>query len=70
VRKEKKPFAIDFSGSNPVSVKDLFAPGGATKLPQSRKRREHDTYTLPDDMHFTSQLLLRLFLKPKATVSS
>jgi len=30
---------------------------------------ERDEHLLPDDMHFSSRQLLRLFLKPKFTVS-
>nr|XP_019047383.1 hypothetical protein I302_03996 [Kwoniella bestiolae CBS 10118]OCF26313.1 hypothetical protein I302_03996 [Kwoniella bestiolae CBS 10118] len=80
----KAPFTIDFSSpsTSATSSKTLFAP--ATKssitLPSSRasssksnkktsagKRREE--WLLPDDMHFSSRQLLRLFLKPKFSVS-
>ncbi|WVQ69054.1 uncharacterized protein L199_007266 [Kwoniella botswanensis] len=76
----KAPFTIDFSSpsTSATSSKTLFAP--ATKssitLPSTRtassrsnkktsagKRREE--WLLPDDMHFSSRQLLRLFLKPK-----
>ncbi|WRT64946.1 uncharacterized protein IL334_001886 [Kwoniella shivajii] len=76
----KTPFTIDFSSpsTSASSSKTLFAP--ATKssitLPSNRgvlsrsgkkssagKRREE--WLLPDDMHFSSRQLLRLFLKPK-----
>lgn len=67
--KEKVPFSIDFSTPATVSSKELFEPGTktATMLPKS-KRKVTDNHMLPDDMHFNSSQLLRLFLKPKAMV--
>ncbi|WVQ75709.1 hypothetical protein IAR50_005339 [Cryptococcus sp. DSM 104548] len=76
-RAAKAPFTIDFSSpaTDANSTKTLFAPGtkASLNLPLSstrskgknaaKKRREE--YLLPDDMHFSSHQLLRLFLKPK-----
>lgn len=82
-RKEKTAFSIDFSAPPLLSQKELFAAGPATAIrtarkssvaPSARSRRSsrpaprEDTYVLPDDFHFSSQLLLRLFLKPKTAV--
>lgn len=69
VVKEKTPFSIDFATPATVMSKELFEPGTktATMLPKS-KRKATDSHMLPDDMHFNSQQLLRLFLKPKVLV--
>jgi condensin complex subunit 2 len=63
------PFSIDFTTPATLSSKELFEPGTktATMLPKSKRKATED-HTLPDDMHFNSQQLLRLFLKPKAIV--
>lgn len=39
-----------------------------SKNSRTKKVVKRDDHLLPDDMHFTSQQLLRLFLKPKFTV--
>jgi condensin complex subunit 2 len=83
-RKEKVAFSIDFSLPPLISQKELFAAGLATSInaprkstaaPTAKSRRssrpqaaKEDTHVLPDDFHFSSQLLLRLFLKPKTAV--
>ncbi|KZT51935.1 barren [Calocera cornea HHB12733] len=76
---EKKAFEIDFTTPAP-STKQLFAPSGraaillpGSKAPSKRKRSsrtkapqvKRDEHLLPDDMHFSSTQLLRLFMKPK-----
>lgn len=64
---------IDFlSEDGAVTSKDLFevAKGGAgTLLPPSKMPEDADLYLLPEDRHFSSRQLLRLFLKPRAVVS-
>lgn len=84
-RKEKVAFAMDFSEPPALSAKELFAAANpkssittaATRRPTARSRAAsssatagEEDYTLPDDYHFNSQNLLRLFLKPKMTVCS
>lgn len=76
-KKEKKaPFTIDFMNPEAAqSSKTLFAPGtkATNQLPSSSRSRgkksaaaaRREEWLLPDDMHFSSQQLLRLFLKPK-----
>ena len=77
----KAPFTIDFASPATASTssKTLFAPAprstltltssgkskrsGKKSVGDSRKRQEE--WLLPDDMHFSSRQLLRLFLKPK-----
>lgn len=70
--------------SAPTS-KELFVPatgttillpagtGATTSMSSKRKSKKapakQDNHLLPDDMHFSSAQLLRLFRKPKFTVS-
>lgn len=70
-RAPKEAFVIDFtSEEGAVSVKDLFdAPrsSATTLLPKSKTSPEQ--YLLPEDRHFTSRNLLRLFSKPRAVLN-
>jgi condensin complex subunit 2 len=64
-----------FISAKPTTIA-LPATSGATlpSVGRSRSKRinrdtsRKDTHLLPDDMHFSSQQLLRLFLKPKFTL--
>lgn len=71
-RKVKEPFVIDFEGPSDVKAADLFAKpkarAPATVL-KSMPAEDGNSYLLPDDMHFNSASLLRLFLKPKALIN-
>lgn len=72
-RAAKAPFTIDFGPEAKLSSRELFATSSATTLLPKRRSgkkatsasRRRDEYLLPDDMHFSSRQLLRLFLKPK-----
>lgn len=72
----KEAFKIDFSADTPApDTKKLFLGSNASitlPIPKKQKRKalqeKREDYLLPDDMHFSSQQLLRLFLKPKAAV--
>ena len=65
-RKEKEVFEIDFFAEDDVDEDTLFATGGASiNLPKTQWKSKSRNL-LPDDMHFNSKQLLRLFLKPKA----
>jgi condensin complex subunit 2 len=65
-RKEKEVFEINFFSTEDVDENVLFATGGATiNLPKTQWKSKSRNL-LPDDMHFNSKQLLRLFLKPKA----
>ena len=72
-RKEKEPFMIDFSA--PMSrelASSLYTPAStnsAIQLPRSQWRSKNRNL-LPDDKHFNSKQLLRLFLKPKARIGA
>ncbi|KAI8817548.1 condensin complex subunit 2/barren [Fimicolochytrium jonesii] len=61
-RKRKVEESIDFLTEEDIDLDILFAPATASiDLPKDRHRDEH---LLPDDMHFSSKELLRLFMKP------
>lgn len=70
-RRSKEEQAIDFlSAEPPPPAKELFAPSAtpsAIKLTKSAQSAS-DAHLLPEDHHFNSKRLLRLFLKPKATI--
>lgn len=72
-RKEKEPFEINFMDpALDISESDL-RPGGPTAKPPVLNKKERESRTrnlLPDDKHFNSKQLLRLFLKPKAMLGS
>ena len=72
-RKEKEPFEIDFSTPITQSLADmLYTPANsnsAISLPKAQIKSKTRNL-LPDDKHFNSRQLLRLFLKPKARLGS
>ncbi|KAL7268047.1 hypothetical protein RUND412_009345 [Rhizina undulata] len=70
-RKEKEVFEIDFM--NPAAdVPDdvLRAKSTATINMPKKDWKSKTRHLLPDDKHFNSRQLLRLFLKPKASLAS
>ncbi|KAK6821472.1 hypothetical protein RU639_007962 [Aspergillus parasiticus] len=72
-RKEKEPFEIDFSAPLESSVAELmYTPASSNStisLPKTQWKTKGRNL-LPDDKHFNSRQLLRLFLKPKARMGS
>ncbi|KAK3833030.1 MAG: barren protein [Linnemannia elongata] len=69
----KAPLVINFLEAAEVDENELFAPADAsalsisnTNLADSRKQ----THLLPDDIHFSSKQLLRMFLKPAFIMKS
>ncbi|UZJ52699.1 hypothetical protein CBS101457_002019 [Exobasidium rhododendri] len=72
-KKSKEPFVVDFSSPEAaVSAKQLFEVakgGGGTTLPQQKDASHLETYLLPEDQHFNSRRLLRLFIKPRAMLN-
>lgn len=72
-RKEKEPFEIDFASPlSPALAEMLYTPttsNAAISLPKSQWKSKTRNL-LPDDEHFNSRQLLRLFLKPKARMGS
>lgn len=72
-RKEKEPFEIDFlSPLDPALAELIYTPAASTaaiSLPKTQWKSKTRNL-LPDDKHFNSRQLLRLFLKPKARMGS
>ena len=72
-RKEKEPFEIDFlSPLDPSLAELIYTPAtsnSAISLPKTQWKSKTRNL-LPDDKHFNSRQLLRLFLKPKARMGS
>lgn len=72
-RKEKEPFEIDFASTlDPTSAEMIYTPASsntAISLPKTQWKSKTRNL-LPDDKHFNSRQLLRLFLKPKAQMRS
>ena len=72
-RKEKEPFEIDFTSPlSPALAEMLYTPAisnAAISLPKTQWKSKTRNL-LPDDKHFNSRQLLRLFLKPKARMGS
>lgn len=71
-RKEKEPFEIDFLAPMSQQLADaLYTPAPANStisLPRAQWK-SNTRNLLPDDKHFSSRQLLRLFLKPNASLS-
>lgn len=72
-RKEKEPFEIKFSSPLDASLAELiYTPAtsnAAISLPKAQWKSKTRNL-LPDDKHFNSRQLLRLFLKPRARMGS
>lgn len=72
-RKEKEPFEIDFlSPLTPELAGMLYTPAdkrSGIDLPK-KDWRARGRNLLPDDKHFSSRDLLRLFLKPRARIGA
>jgi condensin complex subunit 2 len=72
-RKEKEPFDVDFAAPMPQILADaLYTPASSSSsisLPKAQWRSKTRNL-LPDDKHFNSRQLLRLFLKPRAMIGS
>ena len=72
-RKEKEPFEIDFlSPLDPTLAELIYTPATSTaaiSLPKAQWKSKTRNL-LPDDKHFNSRQLLRLFLNPNARMGS
>ncbi|KAH6844442.1 condensin complex subunit 2/barren [Alternaria alternata] len=72
-RKEREPFEIDFAAPMAQTLADmLYTPATSNStisLPKGQWKSKSRNL-LPDDKHFNSKQLLRLFLKPKARMDS
>lgn len=71
VRKEKESFEIDFMDAAGDVPEALFKPPKGRALDMPKKDwKTKSRHLLPDDKHFNSRQLLKLFLKPKASMHS
>ncbi|MCJ1464682.1 hypothetical protein MMC07_003295 [Pseudocyphellaria aurata] len=72
-RREKEPFEVNFlSPLDALLAESIYTPAisnTAISLPKSLWKSKTRNL-LPDDKHFNSRQLLRLFLKPRACMSS
>jgi len=71
-RSGKTQLFIDFVDAPEVDEDELFAPGDATSLmftAANEAENRKSKHVLPDDIHFSSKQLLRMFLKPSYIVS-
>ncbi|KAF2645846.1 barren [Massarina eburnea CBS 473.64] len=68
-RKEKEPFKIDFDAPMNQTLADMLYTPATSKstieLPKAQWKSKSRNL-LPDDKHFNSRQLMRLFLKPKS----
>ncbi|KAJ3150236.1 hypothetical protein HDU89_003325 [Geranomyces variabilis] len=66
VRKKRKvEDTIDFLAEEQVNLEALFAPATASIVLPKQQDKTRSNHLLPDDMHFSSKDLLKLFLKPQ-----
>jgi len=65
-KREKKTFVIDFMDGQVIDERTLFQRGSA--IPMLPKESVENHHLLPDDVHFQSRDLLKLFLKPDCKV--
>lgn len=67
--KKKKQFEIDFFAFDDKLEETIFASKKRTNIEMSQKSRTNEShYLLPDDFHFSTQKITRLFIKPEQTM--
>ena len=67
-KKKKESVYINFIDSEDWDERMIFSPGGSKiNAPKLAEKVSHG-HLLPDDMHFSSKKLLRLFFKPQFMV--
>lgn len=72
-RKEKEPFEIDFAAPMSQDLANLLYTSATNNSAICLPKKDWKSRTrnlLPDDKHFNSKDLLKLFLKPKAKLGS
>lgn len=70
-RKEREPFEIDFLSPLDAGLAEtIYTPASSNSVISMPKKdwKSKTRNLLPDDKHFNSKQLLRLFLKPRATI--
>ncbi|KAJ3154952.1 hypothetical protein HDU86_004471 [Geranomyces michiganensis] len=66
VRKKRKlEETIDFLADEDIDLETIFAPATASIVLPKQQDKTRSNHLLPDDMHFSSKDLLKLFLKPQ-----
>lgn len=69
-KKKKGPLEIDFFALDDKFEEAIFASKKRANIDLPQKSRTNDShYLLPDDFHFTTQKITRLFIKPEQTMS-
>lgn len=71
-RGAKTALVIDFLSAEEVDEDDLFAPAEVSTLSMTSAQMSEmrkTKYVLPDDVHFSSKQLLKMFMKPSFIVS-
>lgn len=68
IEKVKEPFFIDFFSSEGPDENELFAKDGSSLNMPKHQYKSKTRNMLPNDEHFSSQALIKLFLKPNAQV--
>lgn len=69
-KKKKGPFEIDFFALDDKFEEAIFASKKRANIDLPQKSRTNEShYLLPDDFHFTTQKITRLFIKPEQTMS-
>lgn len=72
-KKEKEPFAVDFHAPLDPSIAEMICTPASSNAAITLSKAQWKSKThnlLPDDKHFNSRQLLRLFLKPNARMGS
>ncbi|EME80302.1 uncharacterized protein MYCFIDRAFT_156068 [Pseudocercospora fijiensis CIRAD86] len=72
-RKEKEPFEIDFAAPMSQELANILytsAPNNSNICLPKKEWKSRSRNLLPDDKHFNSKDLLKLFLKPKAKLGA
>ncbi|CAI4055948.1 hypothetical protein SUVZ_02G0210 [Saccharomyces uvarum] len=68
--KQKKALEIDFFQKDDGFEDKIFGPKGRAKIDMPIKNRKNDShYLLPDDFHFSTDKITRLFIKPGQKMS-
>lgn len=69
VRRRREVPPIDFSEAGAVDPRVIFAPSTSrTGIKMPRTQIGASVHLLPEDQHYSSKRLMRLFLKPKAAI--
>jgi len=71
-RGAKVVLVIDFLNAEEVDEDELFAPAEVSTLSMTSAQETEmrkTKYVLPDDVHFSSKQLLKMFMKPSFIVS-